>query len=203
MKPKFATLIILTLLSAAILAPFAVSPIYIPILREQAFAVLLFLQDNLYKQITGYIALVFVILEMVLTARKRGRSWIVKLSIPGSMQFWRSLHIFLGVGLLGMVLIHTIGITGINFNAIFLWVFFGVSLSALVGVVAETGVVESSQKRFFTWISSKTPEGKKILGISKGTTIRGMRAFWLSTHIILVSIFFVMLGFHIFLAYYY
>ncbi len=203
MKPKFSTLIILTLISAAILAPFAVSPIYIPILREKAFEILLFLQDNFYKQITGYIALAFVILEMVLTARKRGRGWKIKLSIPGSMQLWRSLHIFLGVGLLGIVLIHTIGVTGINFNAIFLWIFFGVTLSALVGVVAETGVVESSQKRFLTWISSKTLDGKKIPGISKGNMVRAMRQFWLSTHIILVSIFFVMLGFHIFLAYYY
>ena len=203
MKPKFSTLIILTLLSAAILTPFAVSPIYIPILREKAFTALLFLQADLYKQITGYAALAFVIFEMILTARKRGRGWIVKLSIPGSMQLWRSLHIFLGIGLLGMVLIHTVGVTGLNFNAIFLWIFFGVSLSALVGVVAETGIVESPQKRFLTWISSKTPDGKKIVGISKGNMVRSMRIIWLSTHIILVSIFFIMLGFHIFLAYYY
>lgn len=203
MKPKFSTLILLTLLSAAILAPFAVSSIYIPLLREQAFALLSFLQANLYKQITGYVALVFVILEMVLTARKRGRGWKIKISLPGSMQFWRSLHIFLGVGLLAVVLIHTIGVTGINFNAIFLWVFFAVSLSALVGVVAETGVVESSQKRFFPWLSSVAPDGKKVPGISKGNMIRGMRALWLSTHIILVAMFCVMLLFHIFLAYYY
>ena len=39
MKPKFSTLIILTLISAAILAPFAVSPIYIPILREKALGI--------------------------------------------------------------------------------------------------------------------------------------------------------------------
>ncbi len=203
MKPKFSTLIILIFLSAAILAPFAVSSIYIPILREKAFSVLLFLQDNLYKQITGYIALAFVIFEMVLTARKRGRGWKVKLVIPGSIKLWRSLHIFLGVGLLAIVLIHTIGVTGINFNAIFLWIFFGVSLSALVGVVAETGIVESSQKRFFPWLSSTNFDGKKIPGISKGNMVRGLRMFWLSTHIILVSIFFVMLSFHIFLAYYY
>ncbi|HHP7231362.1 MAG TPA: hypothetical protein ACFCUY_10955 [Xenococcaceae cyanobacterium] len=200
MKPKFSTLIILTLLSAAILAPFAVSSIYIPLLREKAFTVLLFLQDNLYKQITGYIALTFVILEMVLTARKRGRGWMIKITIPGSMQFWRSLHIFLGVGLLSIVLIHTVGSTGSNFNAIFLWVFFAVSLSALLGVVAEAGVLESSQKRFLT---QKTPDGKTLPGITKGNMIKGMRAFWLNTHIILVSIFFVMLGFHIFLAYFY
>ena len=203
MKPKFSTLIILTLLSAVILAPFAVSPIYIPVLRARAFDVLSFLQDDLYKLTTGYISLVFVIAEMILTARKRGKGWKIKLSVPGSMQMWRSLHIFVGVGLLAIVLIHTIGVAGINFNAIFLWVFFGVSLSALVGVVAETGVLESSQKRFFPWLVTNTADGKKIPGISKGSAIKGMRAFWLNTHIILVGLFFVMLVFHIVLAYYY
>ena len=203
MKPKFSTLIVLTLISAAILAPFAVSPIYIPIFREKAFDVLYFLQANLYKQITGYISLAFVIAEMVLSVRKRGRGWKLKLSVPGSMQLWRRLHIFLGVGLLAIVLIHTIGVAGINFNAIFLWVFFGVSLSALVGVVAETGVIESPQKRFFPMLQTATADGKKVAGISKGNTIKSMRAFWLSTHIILVGLFFVMLAFHIFTAYFY
>lgn len=203
MKPKFSTLIILTLLSAIILAPFAISPIYIPILREKAFAVLFFLQDELYKQITGYVALAFVVAEMILTIRKRGKGWKVKLSLPGSMQLWRSLHIFLGVGLLAIVLIHTIGVAGINFNAIFLWIFFGVSISALVGVVAETGILESSQKRFLPWLTTATAGGKKVPGISKGSMIKAMRSFWLTSHIILVSIFFVMLGFHIFLSYYY
>ena len=203
MKPKFSTLIILTLISAAILAPFAVSPIYIPILREKAFDVLFFLQANLYKQITGYLSLAFVILEMILVARKRGRGWKIRLPIPGSMQLWRRIHIFAGVGLIALVLIHTIGVAGINFNAIFLWVFFAVSLSALVGVVAETGVLESSQKRFLPMFKTATAGGKPIAGISKGNMIRGMRALWLNTHIILVAIFFVMLCFHIFLAYYY
>ncbi len=201
MKPKFSTLIILTFVSAAILVPFVVSPIYIPILRTQAFAVLSFLQANLYKQVTGYISLAFVIAEMILTARKRGRGWKIKMKIPGSVQMWRKLHIFLGVGLLAIVLIHTIGVTGIKFNAIFLWVFFGVSLSALVGIVAETGVVESSQKRFFPILN--TADGKQVPGISKGNLVRGMRFWWLSTHIILVGLFFIMLVFHIFLAYYY
>ena len=203
MKPKFSTLIILTLISAVILAPFAVSPIYIPILRERAFDVLFFLQADLYKQITGYVSLAFVILEMILVARKRARGWKIKISIPGSMQLWRSIHIFTGVGLIAMVLVHTIGVAGINFNAIFLWVFFAVSLSALVGVVAETGVVESSQKRFLPMFKTATAGGKPVSGISKGNMIRGMRALWLNSHIILVAIFIVMLGFHIFLTYYY
>ncbi len=41
------------------------------------------------------------------------------------------------------------------------------------------------------------------MGMSKSTLIRNLRSWWLGTHIILVSIFFVMLVVHIFLAYYY
>lgn len=203
MKPKFSTLIILIFLSAAILAPFAVSHLYEPIIRENSFNFLLFIRGNIYKQITGYLALVFALLEMVIVARKRGRSWIIKLKIPGSIQFWRKLHIFLGVGLLAMVLVHTIGLTGLNFNAIFLWVFFAVSLSALVGVTAETGIVESPQRRFLSWLPSTGVKEKNVAGISKSTMIRNIRSFWLGTHIILVAMFFVMLVVHIFLSYYY
>lgn len=203
MKPKFTTLIIITLVSAAILTPFVFSSYYLPLLREHHFQLLLFLQDDLYKFITGYTALALVILEIMLTARKRGRSWLVKLTVPGSMQLWRSLHIFVGVGLLGLILIHTLGATGLNFNAIFLWIFWGVSLSALVGVVAETGIVESPQKLFLTWMPQQSSRQQKIPGVAKGVLIRSLRSIWLTSHIIWVSIFMVMLGFHIFLAYYY
>lgn len=196
MKPKFSTLILLTLLSAFLLAPFVVSPIYLDALRERSVELHQFIRGELYKQVTGYVALVFVALEMLLSLRKRGRSWLGKLKLPGSVIFWRSLHIFLGVGLLAVVVVHTIGATGLNFNALFLWVFFAVTLSALVGVVAETGVLESPRKLFGL-------PGNKDLVITKGPLIRNMRAIWLPTHIFLVSIFGMMLGVHIFLAYYY
>ena len=203
MKPKFSTLIILVFLSAAILAPFAVSHLYEPIIRANSFDFLLFIRGDIYKQITGYLALVFTLIEMALVARKRGRGWIIKLKIPGSIQLWRKLHIFLGTGLLAIVLIHTIGLNGLNFNAIFLWVFFAVSLSALMGVTAETGIVESPQRRFLSWLPSTDAQGKEVPGISKSTMIRNLRSFWLGSHIILVTIFCVMLAIHIFLSYYY
>ncbi len=203
MKPKFSTLIILTLISAAILVPFALSPLYIPVIREQSFDLLLFLQGELYKQVTGYIALAFVLFEMLLVARKRSRGWNIPIKVPGSMILWRRLHIFLGVGLISIVLIHTIGMRGLNFNAVFLWIFFSVSLSALTGVVAETGVLESPKRRFLVWLSNKQPNEKKEIGISKSTLIRNLRSLWLGTHIFLVSIFCVVLIGHIFLAYYY
>ena len=203
MKPKFSTLILLTLISAAILAPFAFSSLYLASLRENSFQFHQFLQGEIYKQSTGYLAMVLVLMEMVLTARKRGRGWPIKVVIPGTMLLWRSLHIFVGVGLLAMVLVHTFGATGLNFNAVFLWIFFGVSLSALVGVVAETGFLESPRRYFTLPFLTKDSSSKPPSGLAKGPLIRGMRAIWLPTHIFLVSVFFIMLGFHIFLAYYY
>jgi hypothetical protein len=205
MKPKFSTLIILTFVCVALLTPFALSPIYIEILREKAFDLLQLFQGNLYKQITGFTALAFVFLEMMLTLRKRSRGWKIKIPLPGSMQFWRSLHIFAGVGLLGLVLIHTIGVNGLNFNAVFLWVFFFVTLSALVGVVAETGLVESPQRYFGLNLAKagKSEDTNQPRGMPKGKLIRSLRSLWLTTHIFLVSVFCVMLIIHIFLAYYY
>jgi hypothetical protein len=206
-KPTFSTLIILTFVSVFLLLPFVFSPLYIPALREQAFELHLILQGNVYKQITGYASLVFVILEMIFTLRKRGRGWKLPFKIPGDIQLWRQLHIFLGVGLLATTLIHTVGVTGLNFNAIFLWVFFGVTLSALVGVVAETGVLESPRRYFGKSPVKDTAHSqglmKQLPTFTKGELIRGLRTIWLTTHILLVSAFLVMLGFHIFLSYYY
>lgn len=195
-QPSFKVLIGLTLLTALLLAPFAVSEHYLEALRARSFDLHQFIRGELYKQGTGYAALLFVLIELMLTVRKRGRGWIASIKLPGSMLFWRSTHIFLGVALLGMVLIHTLGANGLNFNAVFLWVFFATTLTAMVGVVAETGVLESTRSYF-----GKLPGADA--GLTKGPLIRGLRAIWLTSHIFFVCIFAVMLVFHIALAYYY
>jgi hypothetical protein len=200
MKLNFAKLIVLTLITAVLLLPFVFSPQYIDILREDHFDIHALLQGEMYKQITGYISLLFVVIEMVLTARKRGRGWPIKITIPGSMMLWRTLHIILGVAVLASTLVHTVGVQGLNYNAIFLWVFFGVTLSALIGIVAETGILESP-RRYFGWQAADGPDA--IATLYKGPLIRNLRSLWLATHIILVSIFLVMLVGHIFLAYYF
>ena len=194
-QPGFKTLIGLTLLSALLLLPFALSPYYLDWLRANSFDLHSFLRGEWYKQATGFTALAFVVLEIMLTARKRSRSWIGRIKIPGSMVLWRSLHIFAGVGLLAIVLVHTIGSNGLNFNAVFLWVFFATTITALVGVVAETGILESTRSYF-----GKLPGGTVL---TKGPLIRGMRSIWLVSHIFFVCVFTVMLVFHIILAYYY
>lgn len=195
-QPSFKVLIGLTLLTAALLTPFALSDYYLDMLRSRSVELHHFIRGEVYKQGTGYAALVFVIIELLLTVRKRGRGWIASIKLPGSMMFWRSTHIFLGVALLGMVLIHTLGANGLNFNAVFLWVFFATTLTAVVGVVAETGILESTHSYF-----GKLPGSSTVL--TKGPLIRGLRAIWLTSHIFFVCVFAVMLLLHIALAYYY
>lgn len=196
LQPTFKILLGLTFLTALLLLPFAFSDSYLAMLRENSVDVHGLLRGELYKQSTGYIALAFAAFEMALTLRKRGRGWIVRIKIPGSMNFWRSTHIFVGVAMLGMICIHTLGATGLNFNAVFLWVFFAVTLTALMGVVAETGILESPRRYFGKLPGMSSP-------FTKGPLIRGLRAIWLTSHIFFVSLFFVMLAMHIALVYYY
>ncbi|MCM1982600.1 hypothetical protein [Lyngbya confervoides] len=196
LQPQFKVLIALTLLTALLLLPFALSPLYLNFLRSRSVDLHFWMRGELYKQITGFSSLFFVLLELVLTARKRGRTWPMRLKVPGSIRLWRNVHIFSGVALVGLVLIHTLGSTGLNFNALFLWVFFGVTLTALMGVVAETGILESSRSYFGRWPGLSRP-------LTKGPLIRGLRSLWLTSHIFLVSLFMVMLVIHILLAYYY
>lgn len=196
LQPTFKVLIGITFLTALLLVPFAISDIYLDMLRDQAVNLYGVLRGEIYKQVTGYIGLVFALFEVVLTVRKRGRSWFIKLKIPGTMNLWRSLHIFSGVGMLAMIGVHTVGTTGVNFNAVFLWVFFIVTLTAVMGVVAETGVLESPRRQFmkFPWMDK---------AMTKGPLIKLLRSFWLTSHIFFVGIFFVMLVMHIALVYYY
>ena len=220
MKPQFSTLIILTLVCAALLTPFAFSPIYLEMMQANSLDLHQFLRGEVYKQGTGYTALVLVGVEMMLTARKRSRKRPLKIKVPGAVMLWRAVHIFTGVALLGVVLIHTMGANGLNFNAIFLWVFFGVTLTALVGVVAETGILESPRKVFSFRTAKLVPQtatapnavkagiaaGTENIGkgsIGKGALVRGLREIWLKSHILLVSVFGLMLAFHIFLVYLY
>ena len=195
-QPNLKVLLGLTFLTAALLTPFVISPIYLEALRDQAVELHGFIRGEVYKQATGFGALLFALIETTLTVRKRSRSWPFSLKLPGSIQIWRTVHIFLGVAMVAMVGVHTIGSTGANFNAVFLWVFFGVTLTALVGVVAETSVLESTRRAF-----GQLPWENKPL--SKGNLLRKLRSVWLVSHIFLVWLFGFMLLVHIGFVYYY
>lgn len=205
MKPKLTTLIVLSLACAVLLIPFSVSSVYLDAMRDRAFNLHQFTRGEVYKQGTGYASLVLVGIEMLLTVRKRSilpGKW----KVPGQMMLHRAVHIFTGIALVAFTLVHTVGVSGVNFNAILLWTFFGVTFTALMGAVAETSILESPKKEFgFIAPKRNSEELRKgnVYAIGKGTLIRGMRAIWLPSHILLVSVFSLLLGLHIFLVYYY
>lgn len=195
MRPTFPSLAVLTALALALLVPFFLSDWYLPLLRDANFELHQLLRRGLYKQITGFVCLGFFALEMILTVRKRGRRWKVKL--PGTILFWRSLHIFLGVGFIAMTAIHTMGSLGSTFNRVFLMVFIALGLVAMFGVAMETWLVGASDRK----IALVPSVG--FLTFPKGQLIRNLRSAWLGVHIILVSAFAAMLSIHIFLAFFY
>ncbi|MGK7913761.1 MAG: hypothetical protein AB4050_20100 [Synechococcus sp.] len=195
MKPTFPTLSVLAVISIVLVVPFILSDAYLPLIRDTAFYTHQILRRGLYKEITGFICLGFFAIEMILTLRKRGSRWKIKL--PGSIFFWRSLHIFLGVGFIGATLIHSFGAGGSVFNQAFLVVFLVLSLIAMMGVAVETRLVGVTARKI-----TLLPVGG-LSAIPKGQLIRQLRSVWLGIHIVLVSLFTVMLGFHLFLAFYY
>ena len=195
MKPTFPTLSVLTVISIVLVVPFILSDAYLPLIRDTAFYTHQILRRGLYKEITGFVCLGFFVIEMLLSLRKRGSRW--KLKLPGSIFFWRSLHIFLGVGFIGATLVHSVGAGGGLFNQLFLVVFIVLSLIAMLGVAVETRLVGVTARKI-----SLLPVGG-LAAIPKGQLIRQLRSAWLGIHIVLVSLFTVMLGFHLFLAFYY
>ncbi|MEM9512023.1 MAG: hypothetical protein AAF978_04960 [Cyanobacteria bacterium P01_E01_bin.48] len=195
MRPTFPSLAVLTVVSLALLVPFFLSDWYLPLLREANFELHQILRRGLYKQITGFVCLAFFAVEMFLTVRKRGRKWHVKL--PGSVLFWRSLHIFLGVGFIGMTAVHTMGSLGSTFNRVFLIVFIALALIAMFGVALETRLAGVKARKI-----ALVP-AVDALTFPKGQLIRNLRSIWLGLHIVLVSAFAAMLSVHIFLAFFY
>lgn len=88
------------------------------------------------RELTGYLALSCVLAQAALSARRRTR-----LPLRGSYAAWRSLHMLLGVGLLGVVLVHTGGRWGVNLNGWLLTALLLVSFTALVGKALEARAV--------------------------------------------------------------
>lgn len=195
MKPTFPSLAVLTAITLALLVPFFLSDWYLPALRDNAFELHQMLRRGQYKIVTGFICLGFFVLEMILTLRKRGRRWKVK--VPGTILFWRSLHIFLGVGFIAITAIHTVGSLGSTFNRVFLVVFIALALIAMFGVALETRLVGISDRKIALVPSVDA------LTFPKGQLIRNLRSAWLNIHIVLVSAFTAMLSIHIFLAFFY
>ncbi|WP_455209277.1 FAD-dependent oxidoreductase, partial [Kaarinaea lacus] len=97
----------------------------------QEFSISFLWQDPFWKQVTGYSVLALSVIGLVMSLRKRWR--VFKL---GDFNYWRVLHIALGVTVLAVLLLHTGLQLGTNLNFALMLTFLGIALTgSMAGAV--------------------------------------------------------------------
>lgn len=141
----------------------------------QQFSMNFIWEDSFWKQVTGYSVLALTVIGLLMSLRKRWR--IFKL---GDFNYWRIVHIALGVAVLAVLLLHTGLHLGSNLNMALMLAFLGV---ALTGSIA--GGVVAFESRL------------------NPLTAKRLRSYINHTHLILFWPLPVLLGFHIVSFYYF
>jgi hypothetical protein len=170
------------------------------------------MENRLFREVTGYVGLTLALLQIALSVRKR-----VEWNFPGpSFPTWRGFHILAGVAFLLVIVVHTGGRWGWNLNGWLQSVFVLAVFVGLAGKVWESWLLQSllpvakarhrnyrpgsaGQTEVPMPIAAKPPAGAAQL---RGKVNRA-RNFWLAAHIVLTAGFAVLLGFHVFSVYYF
>lgn len=117
----------------------------------QQFSINFMWEDSFWKQVTGYSVLALTVIGLVMSLRKRWR--IFKL---GDFNYWRVVHIALGVSVLAILLLHTGLQLGSNLNMALMLTFIGVAITGSIagGVVAlEPRLNPLTAKRIRSYIN--------------------------------------------------
>jgi hypothetical protein len=171
------------------------------------------MENRLFREVTGYVGLTLALLQIALSVRKR-----VEWNFPGpSFPTWRGFHILAGVAFLLVIVVHTGGRWGWNLNGWLQSVFVLAVFVGLAGKVWESWLLQSAlhvvkprlrrkyrrvsvgQTQASMPIAAQPPAGAAQL---RGKVNRA-RNFWLAAHIVLTAGFAVLLGFHVFSVYYF
>jgi|SRR5919106_26675 hypothetical protein len=173
------------------------------------------MDNHLFREITGYMGLTLALLQIALSFRKR-----IEWNFPGpSFPTWRGFHILAGVAFLLVVVIHTGGQWGWNLNGWLQSVFVLTVFAGLIGKVWESQLLQHAlpvtQPRPAATLRAAagqaTPPPPLLPPSDKpGTHARQIRSqinrarnMWLGVHIVLTSAFVTLLGFHVFSVYYF
>lgn len=134
------------------------------------------LLDGFWRQVTGFSVLGCAVLSLLLSLRKR----IARLAALGSFGWWRVAHVTLGLLGVATLVAHTGLRLGDNFNRVLM-----IDFLALIVLGSGAGVVTALEARL---------DPRNALRLRRG---------WTLAHILLVWPLPVLVGFHIFSAYYY
>ena len=108
--------------------------------------------DKYWKQVTGFSLLGLSLLGLIMSLRKR-----LKIKFLGEFNYWRILHIALGVLAIATLIFHTGLHLGENFNRYLMVNFLSiVAIGALAGISLSLGHLMSTSsaiklRRFWTW----------------------------------------------------
>jgi hypothetical protein len=170
------------------------------------------MENHLFREVTGYVGLTLALLQIALSVRKR-----VELNFPGpSFPAWRGFHILAGVVFLVVVVVHTGGRWGWNLNGWLQSVFVLAVFVGLAGKVWESWLLQSalpaakpSRRSYRRFVPgqiepSTSPAAKPgAVAAQLRSKVHRARNFWLAAHIFLTAGFAVLLGFHVFSVYYF
>ena len=171
------------------------------------------MENHLFREVTGYLGLTLAFLQIALSVRKR-----VEWNFPGpSFPIWRGFHILAGVAFLLVIIIHTGGRWGWNLNGWLQSVFVLAIFVGLAGKVWESWLLQSvlpvapshpstppGAAAGQTGPLPMAPPVKPAAGANqRRSKVNRARNLWLTAHILLTAGFAVLLGFHVFSVYYF
>ena len=143
------------------------------VLRDNLLAALW--QDSYWQQVSGYLLLGSVVLSMMISLRKRWKSFTW-----ANFERWRLWHVALATFSLLLLIAHTGMSAGENFNFKLMAVFLAVVISG-----ALAGPLIAWEER------------------AGGTLLRTVRFWWVRIHIIIIWLFFALIPIHILSVYYF
>jgi len=171
------------------------------------------LDNHLFREVTGYIGLALALAQSALSLRKR-----LEWNFPGpSFPAWRGFHILAGVGFLVVIVIHTGGRLGWNLNGWLQSVFILTVFIGLIGKVWESRLLQRALPVAIPRPATNLPmvAGQAVTpplppagnpgarAAALRSKVNQARKFWLGAHILLTVMFLTLLGFHVFSVYYF
>ncbi|HEX4953303.1 MAG TPA: hypothetical protein VF017_07910 [Thermoanaerobaculia bacterium] len=145
-------------------------------------------KSHLFRQITGFVALGLILLELAYALVKRN-----KVRLPGDRARWRVVHILVGATLLPLIVVHTGGRWGHNLNGLLLTSLVGTVLVGVGGKLGEALKLRQAERRH---------DRKEKLDSSRNSR-RPFHATWLQAHTVLVGLLLALVAFHVFSVYYF
>lgn len=156
-------------------------------LRERFDILERLISNHTFRVASGFIILTLVALEILYSLRKRSR-----ISLPGSRNQWRAVHIVVGTAMVPLVVLHTGGKWGENLNG---YLLASLVLTILVGLGGK--LAEAFHLRHFV----QAPAGAGGATVPHRPALR--HSSWLRLHTFLVTVLLIFVAFHVFSVYYF